>query len=173
MKKTITVLSAALALLLLTVACNPSDAMSSSGTTASGSSASGSSSSTVPGESQTGYRDGTYRGSYVEGGVNQVGVQFTLEDNIIRDISYRSLMYKGVDYLAEDADEATKQVAGQYQQLIDYYIGKDIREGVDLMYTPEEIASDVDAFTSATLRSGKVISAINDALNRDAYALAE
>ena len=171
MKQILTLIAAAMALATLLPACSSTDKGSSSSLSSSGSS----SSMSVPESSsgRGGYRDGIYRGAYVEGGVNQVGVQFTLEDNIIKDISFRSLSYGGVDYLAEGADEATQKVAGQYQELIDYLVGKDITDGIDELYSPGDIATDVDAFTAATVRSGKVISAINDALNRDAYSLLE
>ncbi len=170
MKKVLSLIFAALSLTILLASCSPSGNGSSASPSGSSGTSAPSSSSTP---AKTGYRDGTYRGAYVEGGTNQVGIQFTLDDNIIREIAFRSLTYKGVDYLAEDADETTKKLAAQHQELIDYLVGKDITNGIDELYTPEKIATDVDAFTAATMRSGKVISAINDALNRDAYALAE
>ena len=157
--------AAAVLLLLAAAACNPSGNGSSS--SSSGSQAPTSSSAAT----SASWRDGTYRGAYVDSGDNQVSVQFTLENNIITDITYRSLTYKGVNYLAEDADENTKKITGQYQQLIDYLSGKNVTDGFDELYTPEKVATDADAFTAATVRSGKVISALNDALNRGPYSL--
>lgn len=114
------------------------------------------------------YADGTYRGSYMEDGGEQVALEFTLADNCFAAISYRTLQYRGEDYLAQDADTAMRQVAGQFQALIDYLAGKPV-SAVNDLYRPGEIVPDVDAFTGATLRAPKVISAIWDGLGRHAY----
>lgn len=167
MKRVLVCLLSAL-LVVIASACNFSGTGTSSSGTSSSSQASGSS-PVAP--SNTGWRDGTYRGAYVDGGDNQVSVQFTLENNVITEISYRSLTYKGVNYLAEDADETTKKLAAQHKQLIDYLVGKNVTDGFDELYYPEKIADDADSFTAATMRSGKVISALNDALNRGPYSI--
>lgn len=116
------------------------------------------------------YADGTYRGSYMEDGGEQVALEFTIEDNCFTAISYRTLQYRGEDYLAQDASEPIRQVAGQFQALIDYLVGKPV-SAVNDLYRPGEIVPDADVFTGATLRAPKVISAVWDALGRHAYRL--
>lgn len=116
------------------------------------------------------YDDGTYRGSYMESGVEEVAVEFTIADNIFTDIRYRALQYKGADYLAPDAPQQTAQIRAQFQELIDYLVGKPVASVNDL-YRPGDIATDTDATSAATLRSPKVISSIWDALNRHAYRI--
>lgn len=115
------------------------------------------------------YQDGTYRGGYLDS--TQVQVEFVLKDNKFESVKLRSLGYKGTDYLKSE-DAAMQAIAGQYGECVDYLVGKDISAVLDL-YTPGNIASDVDTFTSATLRSNKLISAIFDGLNRGVYKLAE
>ena len=116
------------------------------------------------------YADGTYRGSYMEDGGEQVALEFTIQDNCFTEVTYRTLQYRGEDYLAENASEPMKKVASQFQALADYLVGKDIA-GVNDLYRPGEIAPDVDGFSGATIRAPKVISAIWDGLGRHAYRL--
>ena len=116
------------------------------------------------------YADGTYRGSYMEGGLEEVALEFTLRDNHFVSVTYRTLQYKGQDYLSADAPEAIRQMGRQFMQLTDYLVGKSVASVNDL-YQPGEIVSDADAATGATLRAPKVISAIWDGLNRHAYRI--
>ena len=116
------------------------------------------------------YPDGVYRGAYMEHGGEEIALEFTVEDNHFVSIAYRTLQYKGADYLDENAPEPTRGIAGQFQTLIDYLVGKDIASVNDL-YRPGEIAPDIDGFSGATLRAPKVISAIWDGLSRHAYRL--
>lgn len=116
------------------------------------------------------YEDGVYRGSYMEDGGEQVALEFTVKDNCITAIHYRTLQYKGQDYLSGDAPEAVAKVAGQFQALIDYLVDKPIASVNDL-YQPGEIAPDTDVSTGATLRAPKVISAIWDGLGRRRYRI--
>lgn len=116
------------------------------------------------------YADGTYRGAYMEDGGEQVALEFTLRDNCFTEIAYRTLQYRGQDYLAPDAEEPMQRVAGQFGALIDYLVGKEIASVNDL-YRPGEIVPDVDGFSGATIRAPKVISAIWDGLGRHAYRL--
>ncbi len=113
------------------------------------------------------YADGTYRGGYIDPA--QIEVQFELKDNQFVSIKYRALGYRGVDYLKSE-DAAVVGVTTQYQELADYLIGKDVSALKDLYY-PENIAKDTDTFSAATIRSSKLISSINDGLNRGLYAL--
>lgn len=118
------------------------------------------------------YEDGTYRGIFQYKGEQQVALEFTLKNNVIETIKYRLLAYKGVNYLSADAPEKAKALKSQYEALIKYLVGKPLSE-VATLYTPEKIAKDItieaDALTGATLRSGKVTSAIHDALNKGIY----
>ena len=116
------------------------------------------------------YADGMYRGSYMEGGGEEVVLEFTLRDGVFQEIAYRTLHYKGEDYLADDASKHEADIAMQFQALLDYLVGKPIASVNDL-YRPGEIVPDVDAFSGATVRAPKVISAIWDALGRHAYQL--
>ncbi len=113
-------------------------------------------------------QDGVYRGSYMEGGSEEVAVEFTLKDNAFTQISYRALHYKGQDYLAQDAPENVRQVAGQFEQLIAYLLGRPV-SAVNDLYQPAQMVDDTDVSAGATIRAPKVISAIWDALNRHAY----
>ena len=116
------------------------------------------------------YADGTYRGAYMEDGGEQVAIEFTLRDNCFAEIAYRTLQYRGEDYLAQDAQEPMRKIAGQFQALADYLVGKEIAAVNDL-YRPGEMVPDVDGFSGATIRAPKVISAIWDGLGRHAYRL--
>ena len=116
------------------------------------------------------YADGTYRGVYMEDGGEQVALEFTVRDNRFESISYRTLQYRGEDYLDESAPEPLRQIASQFQALIDSLVGQPI-SAVSSLYRPGQIAPDVDAGTGATLRSPKVISAIWDGLGRRAYRI--
>ena len=116
------------------------------------------------------YGDGTYRGVYMEDGGEQVALELTLRDNCFESISYRTLQYRGEDYLSEDASDAMKGVAAQFEALLHYLTGKPV-SAVNDLYRPGEIAPDVDGFSGATIRAPKVISAIWDALGRRAYRL--
>ena len=75
--------------------------------------------------------------------------------------------FKGSNYLkSEDKNEIA--LTGQNQALLDYLSGKKLSD-VYALYSPGEIVQDVDGFAGATIRSSKVISAINDALVRGVY----
>jgi len=116
------------------------------------------------------YGNGVYRGSYMDGGAEEVAVEFTLDGGVFTEFSYRALSYKGEDYLSPEASEAVKAIAAQFEELLDYLEGKPVSSVNDL-YRPGEIVSDADAFSGATIRAPKVISAIWDALNRHAYRI--
>lgn len=111
--------------------------------------------------------DGTYRGGYIDPA--QVEVQFKLEAGKFTEVRFRALGYRGDDYLKTE-DPKLLEIAKQYQDLADYLVGKEVSALQDL-YHPAEITKDADTFTAATLRSSKLISLINDGLNRGLYAL--
>ena len=116
------------------------------------------------------YRDGTYRGSYMEDGGEQIALEFVLRDNCFVSISFRTLQYKREDYLAQDCSAPVAAVSAQFQQLIDYLVGRPVSD-VNRLYRPGDIVPDTDVFSGATLRAPKVISAIWDGLGRRAYRL--
>lgn len=118
----------------------------------------------------TDYENGTYRGSYVDGDVNQISIEFVLKDQKFESIKYRALSYKGENYLDEAATGAVKAIREQYQQAADALIGKPISD-INILYKPDDVVKDVDTVTGATLRTGKLISALWDGLNRHPYKL--
>lgn len=121
--------------------------------------------------SEVSYEDCTYRGAFLDGGTMQVGVQLKLEKNLVKEISFRHLEYKDVDYRKEERDETIIGLREQYEEAIDYLVEKDIRESLVDLYEPGNIVKeDIDGFTGATVRSNKVISAIRDGLNRGVYS---
>lgn len=120
----------------------------------------------------TDYEDGTYRGSYVDGDVNQISIEFVLKDQKFESIKYRALAYKGTDYLDEAATGVIKAVKDQYDQAANALVGKSVSD-INILYNPTDVAQDVDTVTAATLRTGKLISALWDGLNRHPYKLPE
>ena len=117
------------------------------------------------------YEDGTYRGTFSDGGAMQVGVQFKLEKNIVKEAEMRHLEYRDTNYLKEEADETVMGLTKQYEELLGYLVDKDIRESIASMYEPGDIIKEeVDGFTGATIRAGKIISAVRDGLNRGVYS---
>lgn len=109
--------------------------------------------------------DGTYRGAFID--PKQLEISFDVKDNKFTKIEFKALGYMGEDYL-NSKDPKLQGITEQYKQLADYLIGKKVYD-LEELYYPEKIAKDVDGATSATLRSNKMISAINDALNRGVY----
>lgn len=122
---------------------------------------------TVP---KVSHEDGTYRGAFLDGGAMQVGIQMKLENNIVKEATFRHLEYRDVDYKKEETDETVIALRGQYEELLNYLVNKDIRDNLKDLYEPGNFVEDVDTFTGATIRSSKVISAIRDALNRGVYS---
>ena len=122
------------------------------------------------GNDEVSYEDGTYRGVFIDRDEIQVVVQFTLEDNIVQAVSFRSLSYAGTDYLNTD-DEIVEGIAQQHKDAFEHLVDKDIREALVDLYEPGELGlEDVDGRTGATIRSNKIISAVRDALNRGVYS---
>jgi uncharacterized protein with FMN-binding domain len=119
------------------------------------------------------YENGIYRGSYFDGNEQQVSIQFTLNDNKMSALSFRTLAYKNTNYLKDLETPKISAFLSQYNQLIGYMEGKNLVSVID-MYTPGPLVEDVtegsDVLTGASIRSAKVISAINDALGRGVYS---
>lgn len=129
-------------------------------------------------EERVSFQDGTYRGTYSDRNEMNISVQFTLEDNIVTAARHRHMMYRGVDYLDDDADDTTKGIAQQHKIALEYLIGKDIRDYLHHLYQPGEYIDfgdydDVDGFAGATIYVHKELSAIVDALNRGVFRFRE
>lgn len=136
----------------------------------------------LPAEEKGVYPDGRYRGSFFDSGDYEVALQFHIKDNILYNLSYRHLYWRGDDYLNPECEnnqlfppKDLEVLAKQHQQLLEYLDGKDVSAIGDL-FTPEIAAEDVDGefvdtWTAATIRSAKVISALRDGLNRGVYRL--
>lgn len=125
-------------------------------------------STTQQGQMSASYKNGTYRGAYINS--DEVEVEFVLTDNKFESVKFRKLGFGGNDYLKSE-DKSQIAVKTQYEELSNYLLGKDIST-IDELYVPENIAKDIDTMTAATVRSSKLISAINDALGRGPYKLA-
>jgi len=121
---------------------------------------------------QESYPDGIYRGFYYDGGIEQIAIQFEIRGGLFDSIVYRGVKYKDGNYMIEDASDAQKATLRQYQQLAEYLIGKGV-EAIDDLYSPYDIVEDVDAVTTATMQSSKLISALWDGLNRRPYKLVD
>ncbi len=126
------------------------------------------------------YEDGTYRGFFADRGDIQVVVELKLENNHVTSINFRQLFHRTggvpIDYRTETENEMIIGLRKQHDQLINHLVGKDIRKSLSDLYDPGSIVTDtvlkengIDVFSGATLRSGKIISAIRDALNRGVY----
>ncbi len=103
------------------------------------------------------YRDGTYRGVYISGQETQVEVQFNLENDVIKEAKYRTLYYKGHDWLKEPEYVAKNK---GYIGALDFLVGKKVDEvTLDKLYAPESIEK-----AGATVRGGKIRSAIKSGL---------
>ena len=109
------------------------------------------------------YPDGTYRGVYISGQETQVEVQFNLKNDVITDAKYRTLFYKGHDWLKED-DFIAKNDG--YMKLLERITNKKIQDVMPTMYNSEEIEKG-----GATVREMKVRSALQYGLNLGPFKL--
>ncbi|MDX5434362.1 MAG: cytochrome b5 domain-containing protein [Halomonas sp.] len=113
--------------------------------------------------------DGHYRGVFTDRGSIQINVTFDLRDGRIHALEYRHLAYRGVDYLALEEGDEGYAVLLQHRQIAERLEGEPVTR-IFALYEPERVVDDIDGFSGATLRGGKVISAIRDALNRGVYS---
>ena len=109
------------------------------------------------------YPDGTYRGLYISGQETQVEVQFNLKNDVITDAKYRTLFYKGHDWLKEDYFIAKND---GYMKLLERITNKKIQDVMPTMYNSEEIEKG-----GATVREMKVRSALQYGLNVGPFKL--
>ncbi|UUV17642.1 hypothetical protein NRK67_02065 [Fusobacteria bacterium ZRK30] len=114
------------------------------------------------------YSDGTYRGNFIDRDSNyngevQVNVQFDLENDIVKKASMRMLNFKGQNYMK---DPKLKKEKEKYVSALNHLVGKNLEETMPDLYTPENIP-----MAGATVRGGKIRSAVQDGLNRGVYRL--
>lgn len=107
------------------------------------------------------YRNGTYRGVFVSSQETQVEVQFDLKDDTINKPKFRTLFYKGNDYLK---DENLKDEKERYQAALDSTQGKEVKTALESLYTPQDIPR-----AGASIRASKIRAAIQNALNSGVY----
>lgn len=110
---------------------------------------------------ETTYADGIYRGFYYDGGIEQIAIQFELRGGVFQSVVYRGVKYKDGDYMSDDASDAQKAALRQYRELAAYLVGKGV-DAIDDLYAPYGIVEDIDAVTTATMQSSKLISALWD-----------
>lgn len=123
-----------------------------------------------PGAPIGGYEDGTYRGIFADEDSIQVNVEFTLEDGVVTEASFRHLR-RDDDYHLEAEEEPYASVVQQYHEALDHLIGNELQTHLTDLYNPEDIVTtEVDGYTAATIRSNKIISAVRDGLNRGVYS---
>ena len=109
------------------------------------------------------YPDGTYRGVYISSQETQVELQFDLKNDVIASVKYRTLFYKGHDWLKEDEYVAKN---GGYMKLLERITNKKIQDVMPTMYNSEEIEKG-----GATVREMKVRAALQYGLNIGPFKL--
>jgi len=115
--------------------------------------------------------NGTYRGGFMDEGSIQVNLEFTLENGIVTEASFRHLVGADPAYYLGVEDEPQKSVVQQYHDALQYLVGKPLLEYLGELHHPENIVqTEVDGYSAATIRSNKIISSIRDALNRGVYS---
>ena len=109
------------------------------------------------------YPDGTYRGVYISSQETQVELQFDLKNDVITSVKYRTLFYKGHDWLKENEYVAKN---GGYMKLLERITNKKIQDVLPTMYNSEEIEKG-----GATVREMKVRAALQYGLNIGPFKL--
>ncbi len=116
------------------------------------------------------HEDGTYRGSFIDQGRIQVNVQFTLENGIVTQAEFRHLVGIVPAYDWTTDVEPYRSVIRQYDEALQYLVGKRLADHLADLYTPGPIVqTEVDGYSGATIRSGKIIAAFRDALQKGVY----
>ena len=115
--------------------------------------------------------NGTYRGGFMDEGSIQVNLEFTLENGIVTEASFRHLVGADPAYHLGVEEEPRKSVVQQYHEALQHLVGKPLLEHLPELHHPENIVrTEVDGYSAATIRSNKIISSIRDALNRGVYS---
>ena len=107
------------------------------------------------------YRNGTYRGTFVSEQETQVEVQFKIKDDTISNTKFRTLYYKGKDYLKT---EELKDEKGRYEAALTSTEGKKVEDALESLYTPENIPR-----AGASVRATKIRAAMQNAINSGVY----
>ena len=107
------------------------------------------------------YRHGTYRGTFVSGQETQVEVQFNLKDDVVDKPKFRTLFYKGKDYLKT---KNLKEEKDRYQAALDSTQGKKVGDALESLYAPEDIPR-----AGASVRATKIRAAMQNAINSGVY----
>ena len=81
------------------------------------------------------YPDGTYRGVYISSQETQVELQFDLKNDVITSVKYRTLFYKGHDWLKEDEYVAKN---GGYMKLLERITNKKFKMLCQLCIIPKK-----------------------------------
>ncbi len=116
------------------------------------------------------HADGTYRGVFIDRDRIEVNVQFTLRDGVVTAASFRHLRYDD-HYHLHATQPPHRDVIRQHQDALDYLVGKHLETHLPDLHQPATIIpTEVDGHTAATIRGGKIISAIRDGLNRGVYS---
>ncbi len=116
------------------------------------------------------HEDGTYRGSFIDRGLIQVNVQFTLEDGVVTQAEFRHLVGIVPAYDWTTDQEPYRSVIRQYDEALQYLVGKRLADHLTDLYEPGPIVqTEVDGYSGATIRSGKILAAFRDALQKGVY----
>lgn len=107
------------------------------------------------------YRDGVYRGAFVSGQETQVEVQFKLKNDVVENTRFRTLYYKGEDYLKNKNLEREKNT---YTAALKATEGKNVDEAKEMLYSPEKIE-----MAGASVRASKIRAAMQNAINSGVY----
>lgn len=107
------------------------------------------------------YRNGTYRGTFISGQETQVEVQFNLKDDVVNKPKFRTLCYKGNDYLKSKDLKSEKE---KYEAALNSTQGKKIDNALESLYSPEDIPR-----AGASVRATKIRAAMQNALNSGVY----
>lgn len=114
------------------------------------------------------YIDGIYRGFYRIGQEEEIAVQFELLEEKFTEVSFRTIRYKGENYLSDGATDIQRQIVKQYRQAANYLIGEEV-DALGHLRDSKEIVGDMDAVTSATLNLNKFVLAMEDGLSRNVF----
>ncbi|MEG0070146.1 hypothetical protein [Cetobacterium sp.] len=111
------------------------------------------------------YRNGTYRGVFVSGQETQVEIQFDLKNDKVEKPKFRTLFYKGEDFLKNKELEKNK---AQYEALLTKITNENVDKAMETLYSPGDIEN-----AGATVRATKVRAAIKNGLNSGVYTPAK
>lgn len=111
------------------------------------------------------YRNGTYRGVFVSGQETQVEIQFDLKNDNVEKPKFRTLFYKGEDFLKNK--DLSKNKA-QYEALLTKITNENVDKAMETLYSPADIEN-----AGATVRATKVRAAIKNGLNSGVYTPAK